>query len=153
MFVEQHVEQARDVDRGRRLGGGGGGGVVCGGGGGGGVIVSWGVSLYRLGISESMRSFTGLPFLEIATFIIWITSCFARFAFVVFRRYTLIVCFSTVCMLLLLGLPVWKREIRNVHNDVSACCAHEVEPELTSLYKCSLRERERERERGSSTGI
>ena len=30
-----------------------------------------------------------------------------------------------------------------MHNDVSACCAHEVEPELTSLYKCSLRERER----------
>ena len=80
-----------------------------GGGGGGGVIGSWGVSLYRLGISESMRSFTGLPFLEIATFIIWITSCIARFAFVVFRRYTLIVCFSTACMLLLLGLPVWKR--------------------------------------------
>ena len=33
-----------------------------------------------------------------------------------------------------------------MHNDLSACCAHEVEPELTSLYKTQVfTQRERER--------
>ena len=90
------------------------------------------MALCCLEISESIRSFTSLPFppLGVARIINLITCCTVRF----------LVAFCYALIVFLCHLRYQKVKFFNVHNDVSACCAHEGEPGTDeSVHKSSLR--------------